>query len=97
LGYFGILGFPIFSATVVLIKPCLSIFMSSLILPCDTQDGVQLWTNGGQLTIALTLAVLEGYYINQILTSGTLINMNINLYCVGSLRTFLLGATGENR
>jgi hypothetical protein len=70
--------------------------MSSLILPCETEGAVHIWTDGGQLATSLILAALEGYNMLHILTSGCIVNVNIGFYCVLSFRTFLLGANGQN-
>jgi hypothetical protein len=83
---------PIGTVFLVLHNPCLYIFTSSVIIPCDAAGNAHIWTDLGQLSIAILVGVIEGYFIGQLLTSGIMSYVHLSLFSVLSLRTYLLEA-----
>jgi hypothetical protein len=82
--YSSFVGLPLGAGTLAVLKPCLSIFMSSLVLPCEDLDrSVPTWI------MILSFAVLEGFLLMQVLACGIMANVSVTLYCMVSLKTYL--------
>jgi hypothetical protein len=95
--YSSLVVFPIAFTGLQVFKPCFTTFMSSLVFPCDTAEGsFDVFSDSRNLALALILAVIEGFFMQQLVIIGGLGNL-IPLSCVLSLRNYLLEALSDSR
>jgi hypothetical protein len=77
--YTTLILFSIGLAGLLLVMTCFTVCGTSLILPCDTESTIHIWTNGGQPIISLLMAVIESYFLVQIFLSGGLVKCELVL------------------
>jgi hypothetical protein len=92
--YFSIIGFPIGSALLLLLKPCLSIFLSSIVFPCNTKGAVHIFSDLNQLATALILAALEAGFMSQIIICGCIVNAQA-MHFEMVMRTYFIEALSD--
>jgi hypothetical protein len=96
MSYSSLVVFPIAFTGLQVFKPCFTTFMSSLVFPCDTEGSFDVFSDSRNLALALMLAVIEGFFMQQLVIIGGLGNL-IPLSCVLSLRNYLLEALSDSR
>jgi len=84
LSYLAVTGMPLSAFMLALLKPCMSIFVLAIFPPCVNDEFV-----GSEKYLIPIFAIIEWYFMAQVISPGALANVSGNYYVVFSIRKYL--------